>query len=136
VLGAQPVSSLRSLWLLGYLPSAVASGLIGLSVLFHMDVLTFYLFIAVLGLGMGGVETFEPTLISSLVRSTSLSRGMGHLSVSRSIGQFLSNLIMGLLFSLSRSAPYFYAFASTLLATLVLGGAEVSYTRRKSRLGN
>ena len=134
-LGAQPMSSLRSLWLFGYLPSAVASGFIGLSVLFHMDMLAFYLFIAVLGLGMGGVETFEPTLVSSLVRSTSLSRGMGYLSVSRSIGQFLSNLIMGILFSLSRSAPYFYAFGSAFLATLVLGGAEISYTRRGNRLG-
>ncbi|MGH6679463.1 MAG: MFS transporter, partial [Bradyrhizobium sp.] len=97
MLAARRSSALRSLWALGYLPSAIGSGLIGLSVLLHMNELAFYLFVAVLGLGMGAVETFEPTLVSSLVGSTALSRGMGYLSVSRSIGQFLSNLIMGVL---------------------------------------
>lgn len=129
VLGAGRGSPLRSLWLLGYLPSALGSGLIGLSVLLHMTAWTFYLFIAVLGFGMGTVETFEPTLVSSLVGSTTLSRGMGYLSVSRSIGQFLSNLIMGILFSLSRSLPYFYALASALLATVVLAVAEARYAK-------
>jgi MFS family permease len=129
-LGAQKLSPLRSLWLLGYLPSALGSGLIGLSVLLNMGQLAFYLFVAMLGAGMGAVETFEPTLVSSLVGSTTLSRGMGFLSVSRSIGQFLSNLIMGILFSLSRSAPYFYAFASALLATAVLGAVDLRHRNR------
>lgn len=126
-LGAAGPSPLRSLWFLGYLPSALGSGLIGLSVALHMNELAFYVFIAVLGFGMGAVETFEPTLVSSLVGSATLSRSMGFLSVSRSIGQFLSNLIMGLLFSLSRSVPYFYAFASALLATILLGAAAARY---------
>jgi MFS family permease len=129
VLAARRSSALRSLWLLGYLPSAIGSGLIGLSVLLHMNELAFYLFVAVLGVGMGAVETFEPTLVSSLVGSTTLSRGMGYLSVSRSIGQFLSNLIMGVLFSFSQSIPYFYAFASALLATVILGVANARYER-------
>lgn len=121
VLGAGRPSAARSLWLLGYLPSAVGSGLIGVSELLHLSAAAFYLSVGVLGLGMGGVETFEPTLVSSIVGPTRLSRGMGFLTVSRSIGQFLSNLIMGLLFSMSRSLPYFYAAASALLAALVLG---------------
>lgn len=128
-LGAMRLSPLRALWLLGYLPSALGSGLIGLSVLLHMNELAFYLFVAVLGLGMGAVETFEPTLVSSLVGSPTLSRGMGFLSISRSLGQFLSNVIMGILFSFSQSVPYFYAFASALFATLILGAAEARYTR-------
>ena len=41
VLGASRGSALRSLWLLGYLPSAIGSGLIGVSVLFHMNELAF-----------------------------------------------------------------------------------------------
>ncbi|MGH7160863.1 MAG: MFS transporter [Acetobacteraceae bacterium] len=126
-LGAGRVPALRSLWLLGYLPSALASGLIGVSQLLHLSAIAFYLFIAMLGLGMGGVETQEPTLVSSLVRSTRLSRGMGFLTVSRSIGQFLSNLVMGLLFTLSSSVPYFYAFASACLAAVVLAIAELRY---------
>lgn len=126
-LGAGRVPALRSLWLLGYLPSALASGLIGASELLHLNAIAFYLFIAMLGLGMGGVETQEPTLVSSLVRSTRLSRGMGFLTVSRSIGQFLSNLVMGFLFTLSSSVPYFYAFASACLAAAVLAIAELRY---------
>ncbi len=133
VLGTMKLSPLRSLWLVGYLPSALGSGLIALSVAFHMNELAFYLFIAVLGLGMGAVETFEPTLVSSLAPSRKLSRGMGFLSVSRSIGQFLSNLIMGALFSVSGFAPYAYAFASALLATGVLGVADVRYAKWQER---
>jgi MFS family permease len=131
VLGGMKRSPLHSLWLIGYLPSALGSGLIALSVVFHMNELAFYLFIAVLGLGMGAVETYEPTLVSSLASSASLSRGMGFLSVSRSIGQFLSNLIMGILFSVSGFVPYAYAFASALLATGVLGAADVRYAKRR-----
>ncbi len=130
VLGSLRVSPLRSLWLLGYLPSALGSALIGISVLFHMNELAFYLFIAVLGLGMGAVETFEPTLTSVLVRSETLSKGMGWLSVSRSIGQFLSNLIMGILFAFSPSIPYFYAFGAALLATMILGTADLRQAKK------
>jgi MFS family permease len=121
VLGAGRWSAARSLWLLGYLPSALGSGLIGVSELLHLKALAFYLAVAVLGAGMGGVETFEPTLVSSIVKHGRLSHGMGFLTVSRSIGQFASNLIMGLLFSMSRSVPYFYAAGSALLAALVFG---------------
>ncbi|HVX83431.1 MAG TPA: MFS transporter [Phycisphaerae bacterium] len=124
---------LRSLWLLGYLPSALASGLIGLSVALHMPMVTFYGAVIVLGLGMGAVETFEPTLTSSLVGGARLSRGMGLLSVSRSLGQFLSNVAMGLLFALSESVPYFYAFAAAMAATLILGVADVRHRRRKAQ---
>jgi MFS family permease len=120
-LGAGRLSAVRSVWLIGYLPSAIGSGLIGLSELLHLQSTAFYISVAVLGFGMGGVETFEPTLVSSVVGQTRLARGMGFLTVSRSIGQFLSNLIMGFLFSMSRSGPYFYASASALLAALVFG---------------
>ncbi len=134
LLGAGRRSAARSLWLLGYLPSALGSGLIGVSELLHLKAAVFYLSVAILGLGMGGVETFEPTLVSSVVGHTKLSRGMGFLTVSRSIGQFLSNLIMGALFSMSSSMPYFYAAGSALLATLVFGGvASGRYGARRSR---
>ncbi|MGH6957776.1 MAG: MFS transporter [Caulobacteraceae bacterium] len=132
VLGAAKLSPLRALWLVGYLPSALGSALIALSVALRLPEFAFYLFVAVLGTGMGAVETFEPTLVSSLAAASRLSRGMGFLSVSRSIGQFLSNLIMGLLFAVSGFAPYLYACASALLATGFLGGADVWYAKRRS----
>lgn len=133
VLGAGRRSAARSLWLLGYLPSALGSGLIGVSELLHLQAAAFYLSVAVLGMGMGGVETFEPTLVSSVVGQSRLSRGMGFLTVSRSIGQFLSNLIMGVLFSMSRSVPYFYAAGSALLAAVIFGGVASGRVRSTGR---
>lgn len=129
-LGARRGAFARPLWLLGYLPSALGSGLIGVSELLHIPGLAFYVAVATLGFGMGAVETFEPTLVSSLVSHTHLGRGMGFLSVSRAIGQFLSNLIMGALFVFGGAVPYFYAFASALLAALVFGAAELATRRR------
>ncbi len=131
-LGNRRGSSTRALWLLGYLPSALGSGLIALSVAWGLHPLAFYLAVGVLGLGMGAVETFEPALVSSLIGHTRLSRGMGFLSVSRSIGQFLSNLIMGALFGLGRAAPYTYAFASALLAALIFAAVDLRGGRRRS----
>lgn len=126
VLGVRRGSPVRSLWLLGYLPSALGSGFIGMCELLHWQQAAFYTAVALLGLGMGAVETFEPTLISSVVAHTRLGRGMGFLSVSRAVGQFLSNLIMGMLFSFGQAVPYFYAFASAMLATLVFGSVELT----------
>lgn len=90
-----------------------------------------YVFVDVLGLGMGAAETFEPTLTSLLAQSTDLSSGMSWLSVSRSIGQFLSNLNVGLLFVLSQFVSYFYAFAAASLATAILLMTE-QWTRRQT----
>lgn len=131
LLGSTKLKPIRALWALGYLPSALASLLIGLSVIFHYPSLAFYLFVAGLGLGMGAVETYEPTATSQLVHSSTLSAGMGWLSVSRSIGQFLSNLIMGVLFSFSQFFSYFYAFAAAIIATGILMYADLKYDREK-----
>ena len=131
-LGTRRGSPVRSLWLLGYLPSALGSGFIGVCELLHWQQAAFYAAVALLGLGMGAVETFEPALLSSVVGHRRLGRGMGFLSVSRAIGQFLSNLIMGLLFSLGQSVPYFYAFASAMLAAVVFGSVA-SCTRPARR---
>jgi len=133
LLGAGRLSPVRSLWLCGYLPSALGSTLIGVTELLHLQSASFYLSVAVLGFGMGGVETFEPTLVSAVVGQSRLSQGMGFLTVSRSIGQFLSNLIMGWLFTMSRSVPYFYAAGSALLATLIFGGVASGRASRSRR---
>ncbi len=126
-LGSTRLKPVRALWTLGYLPSALSSLLIGLSVLFHFPSLVFYLFIAGLGLGMGAVETYEPTAISLFVHPKTLSSGMGWLSVSRSAGQFLSNLIMGILFSFSQFYSYLYAFIAALLATIILMTVDLTH---------
>ncbi len=131
ILGSVKIKAIRALWMLGYLPSSLSSLLIGLSVLLHLEYLSFYLFVAALGFGMGAVETYEPTAISYIVEQEKLSMGMGWLSVSRSIGQFLSNLIMGILFSLSQFYSYFYAFAAAIIATIILMAADLANPDKK-----
>ncbi len=128
VLGRRRGGAARPLWSLGYLPSALGSCSIGLCALWRAPEPALYLAVGLLGFGMGAVETFEPTLVSSLVEHRRLTRGMGFLSVSRSLGQFLSNLAMGALFTVGPAVPYFYAFASAAMATIVLGVA----TRRRA----
>ncbi len=123
-LGSRRFRSVHALWMLGYLPSAMASLLIGANIALHLPQLSFYIFVAGLGLGMGAVETFEPTAVSSLVQADNLSRGMGWLSVSRSIGQFISNLVMGIIYSFSQSLAYGYAFAASVVATVILASAD------------
>ena len=126
VFGSGKPRPVRALWTLGYLPSAIASLLLGASVFFHLPYLAFYIFVAGLGLGMGATETFEPTAASFLVRSGSLSTGMGWLSFTRALGQFISNLVMGIIFSFSQSLSYLYAFAASLTAALILASADLA----------
>ncbi len=99
--------------------------LIGICNFFHLSYFAFYIFVSGLGLGMGAVETFEPTATSFLVQSGNLSRGMGWLSVSRSLGQYISNLVMGIIFSFSQPIAYMYAFATSIVAKIVLAFADV-----------
>lgn len=125
LLGSARLRPLKALWQFGYLPSAIASLGIGLAYLFHLPVPAYYGAVLVLGAGMGAVETFEPTLAAALVGTSDLSTGMGWLSVSRAIGQFFSNVIMGFLFTLGQFDSYLYAFIASLLAAAVLWRAEV-----------
>ncbi len=120
LLGSAKLSPLRALWQFGYLPSAIASLGIGLVYLGHFPNAWYYVAVALLGASMGAVETFEPPLTSMLVGTSKLSTGMGWLSVSRAIGQFLSNLIMGFLFTIGQFDAYLYAFVASLLAAIVL----------------
>lgn len=113
-------SPLKTLWSLGYLLAALASLVIGLSYAFDSGLVVYYLGAAALGFSTGSVETFEPVLTSTLVRSGKLSSGMGWLSSSRAVGLFVSNLAMGTLFVFSELDSYLYAAATALAAGLIL----------------
>jgi MFS family permease len=126
LLGSARFRPLRALWQFGYLPSSIASLGIGLAYVFRLATPSYYGAVAVLGAGMGAVETYEPTLVSALAGTSDLSTRMGWLSVSRAIGQFLSNVIMGFLFTLGQFNSYIYAFITASLATLVMWRAEAN----------
>ncbi|MDE1862332.1 MAG: MFS transporter [Thaumarchaeota archaeon] len=126
--GRRPV---RTLWTLGYLLAAASSLAIGLAYLFHLDLWLYYLGAAGLGFATGSVETFEPVLVSFLVRAKKLSSGMGWLSSSRALGLFVSNLAMGILFVFSQFDSYTYAALSACFAAVILSVADL----RKARPG-
>lgn len=118
--GLTRLNAIRTLWKLGYAVAAVASLLIALSYQFHAGIAGFYPATAVLGLGAGVVETYEPVVATALVPSRRLSRGLGSLSQWRSIGLFTSNILMGVLFTISVFSSYLYAFATALAGALIL----------------
>lgn len=111
---------LRTLWSLGYLLAAVSSLGLALSYLTHSDLALFYLAAAGLGFATGSVETFEPVLVATWVRASGLSKGMGWLSSSRAIGLLVSNVVVGILFTVGQAYAYAFAFATALAAGTLL----------------
>jgi MFS family permease len=115
----------RTLWTLGYLLAAIASLLIGFSYIWNYGVGLYYLGAAGLGFATGAVETFEPVLISTLVKARKLSSGMGWLSSTRALGLFVSNIAMGIIFVFSEFDSYLYAAITATIAALILLAVEL-----------
>lgn len=115
----------RTLWTLGYLLAAASSLVIGASYALHYGLGLYYLGAAGLGFATGSVETFEPVLTSTLVKSGRLSSGLGWLSSSRAIGLFTSNIVMGFIFTFSQFGSYLYAAATAVMAAAILLAVEL-----------
>jgi len=131
LLGLASMQGLRPLWKWGFMPSAIASLLIATNAFFHDGIWILYPAVAILGLGMGAVETYEPAMAASLRNNSNISSGMGWLSVMRSLGQFGSNFIMGALFVVGESYAYIFAGAMALLAAIILATTEIHYRLNK-----
>ena len=115
----------RTLWSLGYTLAAAASLTIGASYALNYGLGLYYLGAAGLGFATGSVETFEPVLISNLVKARRLSAGMGWLSSSRAVGLFTSNIVMGAIFTFSQFGSYLYAAATAIAAAMILLAVEL-----------
>lgn len=113
-------SSVGALWKFGYAVAAAGSLFLALSYHFHAGIAGFYLSTALLGAGTGVIETYEPVVTALTVPHSRLSRGLGSLSQWRGAGLFISNLLMGLLFTVSIFSSYIYAFATASAGTLLL----------------
>lgn len=120
----------RTLWSFGYVLAAVSSLVIGISFAFHYNLVAYYLGAAGLGFATGSVETFEPVLISTLVKSSKLSSGLGWLSSTRALGLFVSNIVMGVLFVFSEFDSYLYAALTALVAGSILIVVEIKTRMR------
>ncbi|MCL5789695.1 MAG: MFS transporter [Candidatus Thermoplasmatota archaeon] len=119
-------NEIRYLGITGYIVSALGSFTIFLVVAFHLPPLIYFLGPSLLGLGVGAIETFEPTIVARVVSSEKTGTGLGTLSSFRSIGLFTGNLVMGVLYLFSSSYSYAY---STVVA--LIGGITVLYFGRK-----
>ncbi|SRR5579875_48865 len=125
--GRRPI---RTLWTLGYLLAAASSLAIGLSYLLHWGLWFYYLAAAGLGFATGSVETFEPVIVSVLVKARKMSSGMGWLSSSRAAGLFVSNAAMGVIFVFSQFDSYLYAALSATSAAVILSVADIRKGRK------
>jgi MFS family permease len=106
--------------LAGYLGAAVGSAGLGAAYVWHGGVAGLYASMAVLGFALGVVETLEPTLVARLAPQAQTGGGMGALTAARSVGLFLANLVLGLLYHFGPAWAYGYATVLALAAAGVL----------------
>jgi len=118
VFGRSRINEYTGLSYLGYLLGVFAS--LGFALLSPMGITGIYPAAFLLGVAVAATETFEPTIISKVAPRERMGMGMGLLSFGRSIGIFLANTAMGLLYQLHYSYAYYFAAASSFTAFLVV----------------
>ncbi len=119
-LGATLVRRFINLGLLGYLVSAIGALVLVVDIHCHLGTTEYLVGIAILGFALGVIETLEPSLIAVLSKNQPAGRTFGVLSSSRSIGLFVGNLVMGLLYQLGPSWSYGYASIMAALAAVII----------------
>ncbi|MEM0129674.1 MAG: MFS transporter [Thermoplasmata archaeon] len=120
LLGGLRRNRILALALFGYLAAAMGSGLFAVVEGIGGGLALSLIAGAVLGASLGAVETFEPTIIAAISPSHRTSRSLGALTAFRSIGLFVSNLALGLLFLVNGWLPYLYAAVAGLGAMAVM----------------
>ncbi len=118
VFGKSRVNEYVGLSFLGYLLGVFAS--LGFALLSPLGVVGIYPAAFLLGVAVAATETFEPTIISKVAPEERMGLGMGLLSFGRSIGIFLANTVMGLLYQIHYSYAYYFAAASSLVSFLIV----------------
>lgn len=110
----------KHLSIFGYVLSGLGTLFLGVGYLVNSGVWFFYLAVAILGFGLGVIETLEPTLISFIKSEKDIGKGMGALAAWRSFGIFFANLIMGILYVLNPFDSYMYATVVSVFAGILL----------------
>jgi MFS family permease len=121
-------NEVRTLGFMGYILSGLATFGIFAILILKAPFDLFYVFALILGFGTSAVETFEPAIVSRIVRGSKAGSAMGTLSFFRSIGMFSGNIIVGLLYIISPEYSYLYASA-----VAVIGGISVILAGRNFR---
>jgi MFS family permease len=118
VFGKSRINEYVGLSFLGYLLGVFAS--LGFALLSPLGVVGIYPAAFLLGVAVAATETFEPTIISKVAPEERMGLGMGLLSFGRSVGIFLANIVMGLLYQIHYSYAYYFAAASSLVSFLIV----------------
>ncbi|MCY0860761.1 MAG: MFS transporter, partial [Sulfolobaceae archaeon] len=118
IFGKTRIAEAKGLAFLGYFLASMAS--LGFGLLGNYGIISFYPLSFLLGSSVAATEVFEPTIVSKVVRAERMGQGMGMLSVGRSIGILIGNVVMGFLYQLSYSYAYFFASAMSFIAFLLV----------------
>ncbi len=120
LVGKKIKGGIRTLALWGYLLGGLAAAGIGPVWWTGSSPLLYYPVVGLMGLSLGVIETIEPTIISRLMPSQSTGRGMGALTAMRSLGLFVGNIAMGLLYHFGAVWSYGYAAVLAILAAVLM----------------
>jgi MFS family permease len=116
LLGKTRFSDLKGLAFLGYALGGAAS--LGYALTSHLGLAYIWGFSVILGLSVAATEVFEPTIVARVARRE--GAGMGLLSLGRSLGIFLTNTVMGLLYQISYAYSYAFAALASFVAALIV----------------
>lgn len=131
-LGTAIAERFRDLGALGYLFAAFGAALLAVGDAAHLPVGVLLVGVAALGFSLGVVTTVEPSLMSVLRPGQQAGRGFGALTATRSVGLFLGNLIMGVLYGIG--ADWAYGYAAVMgMAAVVIVLAAIPVARRADR---
>jgi MFS family permease len=118
--GKSLVAKFVNLGILGYFVSGIGAVVLILDIHFRLGLPDYLVGLAVLGFALGVIETLEPSLISVVASQGGSGRGFGALSSSRSVGLFVGNIVMGLLYQIGPSWSYTYAAVIALAAAVIV----------------
>lgn len=122
-LGTTVDEQFARLGLLGYGGAALGAAVIAAGYGAHLGLGVLFAGVVVIGCALGVVETLEPTTMSVLRPGTQAGRGMGALSAARSVGSFVGNLMMGLLYGVGVAVAFGYAAVLAAVAGIIVLGA-------------
>jgi MFS family permease len=128
-LGRSVSEHFRNLALLGYMTAGAGAALMAVGYATGLGAGVLMLAVAIIGFALGIVETLEPSVMSVLRPGAASGRGFGALSAYRSVGVFVGNLAMGLLYGVSASWAYGYAAAVAVGAAVVILAVVPAVTR-------
>ena len=133
-LGTGIPSQFTNLGILGYLTAGLGAVMLAAGYATSAGTVELLVGVAVLGFALGVVETLEPSLMAALRPGRSAGKGFGALSSARSVGLFVGNLALGLLYGLGPSWSYTYAAVVAAAAALVVLRAIPSARLARDRL--